>query len=197
MFEQFDEILDWVWATWADAARQRKHPLHTGVVANVENGVPQMRTVVLRGVDPVARSLRFHTDARAPKIEQLRAVPHLRWLFYDPLRRIQLTALAEARVWTSGPLFQRAWAETSLMSRRCYLSSAGPGSEAAQAEPGIPESLRERRPTHAESEPGAQRFAVVETLVREIDWLALTAGGNRRARLTWTTDRWTGQWLYP
>ncbi|NBR79124.1 MAG: pyridoxamine 5'-phosphate oxidase, partial [Alphaproteobacteria bacterium] len=55
-------------------AADRRSAFHTPTVATIGlDGRPRLRTIVLRACDTANRSLRFHTDARSDKINELRA----------------------------------------------------------------------------------------------------------------------------
>ena len=73
------------WQMLSDAAKDRKHPMHTVVIGTAAGALAHMRTVVLRRVDIETRKLYFHTDIRSAKIDQIRATGQLSWPGWQPL----------------------------------------------------------------------------------------------------------------
>jgi pyridoxine/pyridoxamine 5'-phosphate oxidase len=62
-------ILAHAWTLLVRGGADRKSPVHTPVIASVdEHGLPHARVMVLRKADPAAATLRLHTDARSPKV---------------------------------------------------------------------------------------------------------------------------------
>ena len=66
-----------LWQLLRQSEKSYKAPFHSGVVATVDEQLPQLRTVILRKVDVAARKLFFHTDIRAPKVVFLQNDPRL------------------------------------------------------------------------------------------------------------------------
>ena len=167
------------------------------MVASSVGGEGRARVVVLRAADRDARRLRFHTDARSAKAEELRAQQRVELLFYDPAANLQLRARGDARVERHGPDADAAWAATRLFGRRCYMAPERPGADADRPASGLPEHLEGREPTLAESEAGRANFAVVLVTLERLEWLHLAHTGHRRGVLTWDGAGWGGRWLLP
>ena len=91
-----DKVVIDQWANLVLAAKNRHHPWHTPTLANVGDGIAQIRTVVLRSADSESRVVSCHTDSRSPKIAQLEADPNLSWHFYDRDAKVQLRAYGRA-----------------------------------------------------------------------------------------------------
>ncbi|MEM0983490.1 MAG: pyridoxamine 5'-phosphate oxidase family protein [Planctomycetota bacterium] len=193
-----ETILDDCWADLVRGKADRKHAYHLPVIATVDpDGLPAARTVVLRAADRDAGELRFHTDARSPKLKHLGARPTVLWHFYDKGSKRQLRVRSIATIHTDDALADEAWANTRLMSRRCYLAPAPPSTESDTPTPNLPTEFESRDPTKEESEAGRANFAVVTTRVDEIDWLWLRHQGHLRARFTRTDGGYTSTWLEP
>jgi hypothetical protein len=110
------EILASAWALLVRAAADPRHPGRIVQLATAgRDGAPRLRSVVLRGVDPVARVLCLHTD-RA---------------------RMQLRLAGAAAVLTDGPVWRTAWEATPIGSRADYAQADPPGTLAA-VPPGEP-----------------------------------------------------------
>lgn len=195
--ESLDEVLEDIWSKLARGKADRRSAFHTPTVCSVDHDAPAPRIMVLREVDRAAARLRFHTDFRSPKRLQFDRNPKVSILGYDPSSRIQITVAGLARVVADGPAARAAWDASALTSRRCYLAFDAPGSHLDEASSGLPLHLLERSPTLEESEPGWSNFAILLVQAEQLEWLKLTACGNRRARFTRNADSWTGQWLHP
>lgn len=78
------------WSRLVTGATKSRTPFHTPFVATLANGEVSLRTVVLRDTLPIERELRFHTDIRSPKWNELSINPSISALFYDASERIQL-----------------------------------------------------------------------------------------------------------
>lgn len=191
-----DELRRRAWEALARAVADRRHPFHQPVIATVRDDRPEARTVVLRRVFPPGERhptrglLIAHTDARSPKVDDLRRRPALAWLFYDPGTRLQLRVRSTALVLThdnpsdegvTAGLHAEAWARTAPFARRCYLAPFPPSSTLAEHHHNLPDALVGRAPTPDESAPGIANFAVIAALVEEIDLLDLHHDGHVRA----------------
>jgi pyridoxamine 5'-phosphate oxidase len=169
-----------VWQELQQAALQPGHEWRTMALATVEGGVAQARTVVLREVHAAARELVFYTDARSPKVTQIRAQPQGTLLCWSSRISWQLRLLVALEVKTAGLEVSSRWARLKLTpAAQDYLSPLPPGSPAtARYEP--------ERATR-------NHFAMVTAKVLSTDWMELHADGHRRAHFG--PDG--AQWLQP
>ncbi len=175
------------WSMLERGVKDRKSPFHTPSVATIcADGSPTIRTIVLRGCDTQARHLRFHTDTRSGKINELMANPQGAMHFYDAATKVQLRLRVKLET-LSGPAYDAAWQATRPMSRECYQVTQGPGSpiEAPQ------DVTFDAQATH----DGADHFVPVRAQVETMEWLYLAARGHRRALFDFTQD--TSTWLVP
>lgn len=185
------------WALLIRGAGDRHSPMHTPVVASIDAaGRPSTRVMVLRHADRAAATLRFHTDARSPKVAELHDRP-VSVLAYHPGQAVQLRLAGSARVLSDDALTDAAWAASSDFARRCYLATAAPGTVVTEPTSGLPEAVEGRRPDPAELVPARPNFAVVVIAVTAIDWLHLAQSGHRRAALHRAGNGWHGDWLIP
>lgn len=193
-----DAILATLWSGLAAAVRDRDHPWHLPTVATIGlDGSPQVRTVVLRAVDPVTHAIACHTDVRSPKVAEIAANSCVAWHLYDPRERVQLRISAVAtihRAADNDPLALERWSASTLSARRCYLAPRAPGDPCDGPSANLPEHLLDRSPVAGEDAPGRDHFAVVLTKAVEIDWLWLRAAGHRRARFAIGEG---GSWIEP
>lgn len=193
------DALQRMWDALRQGADSSKHRYHTPVVATVDrDDLPAARVIVLRGVDPENRSLVFHSDARAPKIDHLRRRPHAAWSFWDPDDKVQLRVAGPCTLHFDDDLADRQWNAATAASRRCYLAPEPPSNEADAPTPNLPEDVRGVVPTEDRVAAGRPNFAVVQTHIRRVDWLYLHHAGHRRARFTWTAaGEQHATWLEP
>lgn len=179
------------WRRLMEGAADRHSPYHLMQVATLGLAAdgqpnPRLRTVVLRAVDGPGRVLRFHTDARSPKIAEITHCPRVQALLYDPGQKVQLRLDADA-VLAPEPVRAAAWAATGRQGRHCYAVAYPPSRP--QDGPAAPFA--------EEADPSV--FCPVLLTVRALDWLFLAAEGHRRARFTYDPAGHlaTAQWLTP
>ena len=172
-----------------EAASNRRSPMHTPVVATAD---ADARIMVLRNFDTSDWTLRFHTDARSPKVETLEDNAAVAVLFYDRDEKVQIRCRGQARVETESSLATAAWSESDTYARRCYLG-APPGEEREQPSSGLPDEVEGKRPTEEELAPARKNFAVMVVKIESADWYFLSNDGHRRAIFT----NGKGCWVTP
>ncbi len=191
------DILAATWASLADGVAHARDPFHTPTVGTIRDGVPQLRTVVLRHADRNTAQLGFHTDARSLKRDDLTASPNLAWHFYDRERQIHLRILGHASTHTDDEVADRAWASVTPLGRRCYGQVLRPGQPTEQPDVSLPflGDLEADEPdTIARCR---ENFCVVRCELTEIDWLNLRFEGHQRARFTREGPDWSWCWIAP
>ena len=189
---QPERLLKAVWRSLAAGSSDAGHPFHRPALATRQGDAAAVRTVVLRRVDENLFRLCCHTDARSPKVAQLRAHPQAAWLFYDPARRIQLRVQGPVELHGEGRLADEQWAASGYADRRDFSSHAGPG--APLPEPGS--NMGSDDPDAIDLAARAH-FVVIACQARMLDWLVLDDAGHRRVRFAWTGDGWRHAWLTP
>ncbi|WP_235927598.1 pyridoxamine 5'-phosphate oxidase family protein [Sandarakinorhabdus rubra] len=194
--DSLPDILAHAWSLLVRGGADRKSPVHTPVVASVdEHGLPHARVMVLRKADPVSGTLRFHTDARSPKVAQAdgRAVAVLA---YHPQEQVQLRISGTARVLADGETVDGIWNQSTLFARRCYLAEQAPGTPLPGPSSGLPAWIEGQQPTAEQIVPARANFATLWVGVQAIDWLHLANSGHRRAVFR-AADGWAGAWVAP
>lgn len=183
-----EETLSQALALLARGVADRRHAFHTPTLATIgPDGAPQARTLVLRGVEPAARRIRLHSDARAGKVAELRAEPRCALHFYDARAGLQMRLAGTATVHDgSDPAAEAAWAGSREFSRMCYAIAPAPGTPVA-APPAAPD----------DPEAGRDNFAVLLLRFDRLEWLDLAASGHRRARFEWREGAHSATWLVP
>jgi hypothetical protein len=169
-----------VWQELQLAAQQPGHEWRTMALATIDGEVAQVRTVVVREVDTVARELVFFTDARSPKVAQIQTRPVGTMLCWSSRISWQLRLRVHLDVQTAGLKVSSRWARLKLTpAAQDYLSPLPPGSPVA-------ERYEPERATRS-------HFAVVSARVLSTDWMELHADGHRRAHF----GPGGAQWLQP
>jgi hypothetical protein len=188
-------ILAHAWSLLVRGGADRKSPVHTPVVASVDaHGMPQARVMVLRKADPASGTLRFHTDARSPKVAQLDGQP-VSVLAYHAGEQVQVRISGTARI-ARGDDAEALWNQSTLFARRCYLAEQAPGTAMPGPASGLPAWIEGQQPSAEQIEPAQENFAVLWIDVTAIDWLHLANSGHRRARFC-ADDGWAGAWVAP
>lgn len=185
-----EQVLGSCWDLLLRGAGDSQHSTRTPTLISIDSdGSPSARTVVLRDCRPLDRSLRFHTDLRSMKVDQITREPRAAVHIYDQPTKTQLRLSCRCSVVTNGPRVEAAWAQTPDFSRQCYRSSLVPG--AAITAPDDVAFLQDGE------ESGRENFAIIHSVVHEIQWLHLDADGHRHARFTWAGERWQMTWQAP
>lgn len=190
------EILKKIWKHLDLGTLDRNHPFHTPVFGTVNEGLPEVRVVVLRRFWRRSPRLAFHSHKGSPKIAQIIANPRVSWLFYHPDERLQVRVSGRAEIHLNDDLQEEQWLATELFSRRCYVGEA-PSAESEHVTTGLPEFLCDRKPTAEESEAGRTNFVVVTSTIDSIDCLELFVHGHRRSLFEWRNGELITKWLTP
>lgn len=191
-YNDLDATRDHALALMVRGVKDRKSGMHTFTVATIgADGAPRLRTVVNRGFDPQTRTLRFHTDARSPKLDELAEDPRAAVHLYDPRAKTQLRLDTVATMHKDGDLRQSAWDATRDFSRECYRVIPAPGDE-------VDTPLAVTFTEGDDTEEGAQNFVAVTLHMHAMEWLYLASQGHRRARFAWDESGDLSQtWLVP
>jgi pyridoxamine 5'-phosphate oxidase len=191
--QQLDEIEQSIWSELEScvALRQRQrgrgepvesqppHAWRVAVLATVDDGQADARSIVLREVDAAEHRLIFYTDARSPKVRQIEATPQGTLIFFSRELGWQLRMQVRLAVETTGLAVSSRWAKLQTSAGADdYLSAAAPGSplDAPLADLG-----------------SRGHFAMIEAMAESIDWLELHPQGHRRAHF----GPHGAQWLQP
>ncbi len=183
------------WDRLVTGAVKSRTPFHTPSIATLHQGEVSLRTVVLRKTLPTERELRFHTDIRSPKWQELSKNPSISALFYDSIDRIQLRVKGKAVLHHTNEITAEAWQNTSLSSRKCYLTLFSPSSNTDVSTSGLTDDIEHENFTLAESEMGYSNFGIVSIQVQSIDWLWLNHAGHRRAFFDY--EKGMNSWMIP
>ena len=175
-----EELRRRLWQELQRAAVDRHHGWRTPVLATFgQDGLPQARTVVLREVRQPQAQLLIYTDARSPKVAELRTQPVATLLCWSTRLNWQLRLQLRFEVLQGDTEANAAWERVrQSTSATDYLAARAPGSPMAEAH----ELLLD-----------TPQIAVLRGEVLAMDWLELGRAGHRRARL----DAQRVEWLVP
>ncbi len=195
---ELDEVLTAAWQMIVRGKADRRSAFHTPTVATMGRcGLPRQRVMVLRAVDPKSGALRFHTDIRSGKVDDIGDGAPVSVLVYDAKAKVQVRLGGTAVIEPHSEVAAQAWINTSPSSRRAYLVNPGPGTRVDQPMSGLPPEIETYVPSLEASEAGRAAFAVMIVTLNQIEWLSLAASGHRRALFERSGSIWAGQWLIP
>lgn len=200
VIDNLDEVRADIFRRLGRASKDRRSAMHTPVIGTVKaDGTPSQRVMVLRAFDPATATLRFHTDSRAAKVEELAGGAPISVLAYDPGAKRQFRLSGTGRIEGAGETADKAWNDATLFARRCYLADPAPGTVSDVPVSGLAADIEGRKPEDdAEVAPGRANFAVLLARIDAIEFLHLAHTGHRRAIFRLQPDgSWQGQWLVP
>ena len=141
--------------------------------------------------------VQFHTDIRSAKISELKYNNNSYFVFYDTKLKIQLRISTHSIINHKNKITEKAWGETQLKSRKCYLTGKIPGAITQFPEDGIPIKFKNIEPSKNQSEKGYDNFAVIENKIKNIEWLFLASSGHRRLKIAFNKNETKYDWLIP
>lgn len=189
-------ILQDSWHRMINGTLVKNHPFRSPSIATVENECPIIRTVILRKALAAEKTLIFHTDYRSPKLNQIIKNSNLFWLFYDPKAKIQLRIKTNATVHYHDEVTLKHWSAIRSESKKTYLVQPAPSIISDISTDGL-SKFKETELTDKQLVTGYQNFAVIECMVKELDWLYLNKDGHRRAKFIFQNDTVEKYWLVP
>mgnify|MGYP003322295483 FL=1 len=187
-YSHIDETLDSAKLILSEAVSNTQTLFHTPVVSTMYENKIVSRVMVLREFNFDKKILRFHTDNRAAKIDNLTKNPSSTVIGYDADLKIQIKMQGEAKVHIDDEVAKIAWNESTPRSKKCY--SVKGGSSKKIENPGDYDI------TNFEVEDGYQNFAVIIFNFLSLEFLYLKSSGHRRALHDWYDD-YSSTWLVP
>ena len=187
-YDQISETLSTAESILDNAVDNAKTLFHTLILSSHDEGKIASRVVVLREFNSKERYLRFHTDARAPKIKHFQKNSNASILGYDPALKIQLKLQGNVEVHLKDDVTISSWNESTTRSKKCYYVEGG-------------SSLEINNPAEYDIkdvniEDGYLNFAVIKFTYTSLEFLYLKSSGHRRALHSWD-DELVSNWLVP
>ena len=162
IYENPELIFEDIKKNLINGVKNRLAPYHTPIFSNItKNNLLTSRVIVLRKFDENKFTLNFHSDYRSPKVKDLDQNASSYFLFYDPIIKIQLRIKTITKIQNQNNSTKKSWENTSLSSRKCYLTNKAPSSEILKPGDGLPKHLAGIDPTKEESEYGYQNFTII------------------------------------
>ncbi|MES3630974.1 MAG: pyridoxamine 5'-phosphate oxidase family protein [Longimonas sp.] len=194
-----DDVLNMVWKQIEAGAVDPDHPFRTPTFGTAGHNQPQLRTVVLRTAQRRTRALSFHSDRRAEKVEEVRANERVAWHAWAPEATLQVRLRGRATVHTDDGVADEMWAAEPPDSLGHYLKEDPPATLIEQPVDELPEAFHKGTLTEDDVAPARSNFAVIRTIIDEIDALNLEPGNYQRALFEWDTaeNAFIGSWRVP
>jgi hypothetical protein len=175
----------------SDGVENSKSMFHTPVLSSFVEKTISTRTVVLREFDSKNRTLRFHTDSRSGKIEELKENSISSVHGYDPDLKVQIRLKGKTSLHIDNEISKKAWAESREMSKMCYSVKDSPGNKISSPEPF--DLIKEE----IDIELGYNNFAVLHFRYDSLEFLFLKGAGHRRSLFDWSSNQLKSSWLIP
>jgi 3-hydroxyisobutyrate dehydrogenase len=187
-YDQISETLSTAESILDNAVDNAKTLFHTLILSSLDEGKIASRVVVLREFNSKERYLRFHTDARAPKIKHFQKNSNASILGYDPALKIQLKLQGNVEVHLKDDVTIASWNESTTRSKKCYSVEGGSSLEI--------DNPAEYDIRDVNIEDGYLNFAVIKFTYTSLEFLYLKSSGHRRALHSWDEEL-TSNWLVP
>ena len=196
-YDDLDQINFKIWQMITDGVVNRHSSFHVPVMINSSENNNNGRIVVLRNANSDQHTIRFHSDIRSPKVNNLKKNSKVFFIFYDKEEKIQLRVSGDAIINYKNNITKASWEKTAHMSRKCYLAAHAPGTVSEKPTSGVSDKVENLKYTLEESESGYENFCVIETKIDSIEWLYLAAKGHRRAKFEYSKNSIKKNWLTP
>ena len=190
-YERLEETLEASMKILEDAIENRRNLFHTPVLSTFSDSKINSRVIVLRGFDPVKRTLRIHTDSRSRKIKDISENSDATLLGYDPDLKIQLKLHGSIDIHYQDNIADLAWKDSQEMSKVCYSISESPGNEID--DPGNYDVDSE----NININEGYKNFAVINFHFNSLEFLYLRSSGHRRSIHVWEAEELISNWMVP
>lgn len=178
-----DGVLKRVWGRLAQAGNESAEITFATVSPD---GLPEVRTVVLRDTDRESGLLEVYTDLQSDKIASLRATPHASMMLWDADLRLQIRVRCDVTILTGENVMDR-WRAIPDHSKLSYGITPPPG------------QVIDDSKAYTKS-PDPDVFAVLSCRVTAIDAVHL---GRPHRRASFVHDAgssdgdWVANWLAP
>ena len=169
-----------VWQQLQFGLADRAHPARFPTFATIGSTGPEMRTLVLRGVDADAMEVELHTDRASAKVGELCIDPRAALHIWLPTLQLQIRMRATVAMIHADPA---RWAAIPDAARRGYGATPSPGVEIASPEEHV-------------ITPDMARHTALRCVLNEIETLQLDKSAHRRA-IFQRVDGWQGRWCAP
>ena len=188
LYKNIDETLESAKLILSEAVPNTQTLFHTPVVSTIHENKIVSRVMVLREFNFDNKILRFHTDNRAAKIDDIMKNASSTVIGYDPDLKIQIKMQGQTKVHFDDEVAKMAWNESTPRSKKCYSVKGGSTKEI--------EDPQDYDIQDFIVEDGYKNFAVLIFKFQSLEFLYLKSSGHRRAIHKWD-DNQTSTWLVP
>jgi|TARA_B100001094_G_scaffold125484_1_gene121441 hypothetical protein len=188
LYKNIDETLESAKLILSEAVPNTQTLFHTPVVSTIHENKIVSRVMVLREFNFDNKILRFHTDNRAAKIDDIMKNASSTVIGYDPDLKIQIKMQGQTKVHIDDEVAKMAWNESTPRSKKCYSVKGGSTKEI--------EDPQDYDIQDFIVEDGYKNFAVLIFKFQSLEFLYLKSSGHRRAIHKWD-DNQTSTWLVP
>ena len=174
------------------AVKKRNDDLHLLNFVTVDDrNRPNTRNVVLRDFSIEDLTVRFHTDKRSSKIQDIKVNRDVCLIGYDKRAKLQIRIDAEANAVEDEEILMDIWHKMYPMSRECYRVSRSPGEEI--------KSLSEIKfdEDNESNLIGFDNFVAVECNIKSLEILYLSHVTHIRAKYKNNNGVLKGEWIVP
>lgn len=173
--ESLAQTYDRLWSCLESGVGAQRSPFTMLQAATLGlDGMPRVRTIVLRQVSRADRVLSFHTDARSEKVAELRRDPRFSIVANDLDALVQIRTQGIASICEDEAQRRAVWASSRPHTLLLYRAPLPPGTPIASPEQAHIDGT-------ASSGDGYENFCLIHMTVTRIDWLELARTGHRRA----------------
>ena len=125
LYKNIDETLESAKLILSEAVPNTQTLFHTPVVSTIHENKIVSRVMVLREFNFDNKILRFHTDNRAAKIDDIMKNASSTVIGYDPDLKIQIKMQGQTKVHIDDEVAKMAWNESTPRSKKCYSVKGG------------------------------------------------------------------------
>ena len=190
-YSNLDQTLNSAFKILQDASKNRRSLFHTPTLSTFDGNRVSIRTMVLREFDPDKRLIRFHTDYRSIKIQQLKKDSHGAVHGYDPSLKIQIRLDGKINLHHKDEITKGSWELSKDMSKECYFVGGPPGSKIDDPTEYEPSTF------NLKTFNGFDNFCVIVFEIESMEFLYLKKSGHRRAIHNWSKGEHQASWLIP
>ena len=182
-----------LWQQLVAATHHKQHAWRHPVLATIDDGMADARTVILREVDVHQKQLMTFSDDRAAKVSQLLRHPRATMVMWSPALNWQLRCRVLLSLEMTGLAATSRWARIKLTpSAQDYLARLPPGAPRATPDDNAGDDGNDGA-VSAAGTLKREYFSVINAQVLAVDWLELHRDGHRRALF----DDQGARWLQP
>lgn len=202
-----------VWKDLEEGGIQIKHPFHNFVLGynhindtnlgDESKNIPgleriHLRTIVLRKASSLKKQILFFTDIRSKKWNEIESSPKISTLFYDPIKKLQISMQGVGILNYKNQLWEDEWNKLKVKSRKTYMTELPPGSFSTQKSTGLKPELQKADLELEETQPYQMNFGIILIQVVSLEIVQLAESGNYRANFDYKKHKLLStNWLIP